>query len=146
MKGLMATGVAVVVLAGVAGGCKTAPVETVPVMQGPYKALSHGAGLEESDTLVLMDAGLQGSLSVERQEASRTADGRIIAVANVRNTSTRENHIQVQTVFRSASNISSGDETAWQTMLLQPNATETYSATALNGNSDHYTIRVRHAR
>jgi hypothetical protein len=109
---------------------------------GPYKALTQGT-LENTDTLVLLDAQLQGMISIEGQRAAYLPDGRLKAEANIRNMVGASNTIQVQTVFKDADNMSSGDETAWQNVILSPNAMQTYSATALNTKSARYTIRVR---
>lgn len=111
---------------------------------GPYKALTYQPGtLENTDTLVLLDAPLQGMISVEGQRAAFLPDGRLKAEANIRNMLGASSTIQVQTVFKDADNMSTGDETAWQNVILSPNAMQTYSATALNAKSARYTIRVR---
>lgn len=110
---------------------------------GPYPALKHGTGLEETETLVLLDKELQKAVSVDAQRCSFSLGKRLQAEANIRNCLDTSLNIQVQTIFKDSSNMSAGDETAWRTIILQPYATETYSATALNELSDRYTIRVR---
>lgn len=119
-------------------GCQSS--EPVP---GPHQALDYPGELENTDTLVLLDRALQGMLSVEGQRASYTPEGRLFVQANLRNLLERPTQIQAQTVFRDDKGMSSGDESAWVTTILQPNSTETYSETALNNESTQYTIRVR---
>ena len=43
-------------------------------------------------------------------------------------------------------NVSTGDETPWQTLILGENATETVRFTAMNTLARKYTVRVRQAR
>jgi len=110
---------------------------------GPYPALKHGIGLEETETLVLLDKELQKAISVDVQRSSYSPEGRLQAEANIRNRLDTNLNLQLQTMFKDSANISSGDETAWRTIILPPYATETYSAVAMNDRSDRYTIRVR---
>ncbi len=119
-----------------AAGCKT----------GPYAAKSRGPVLENTETLVLLDKPLVKSISVDNQRAGYTADGRMVAEATLRNMTKKMQNVQVQTVFKDETGLSQGDETAWKTVILNPNAMETYQATALNASSKKYTIRVRLAR
>lgn len=114
--------------------------------QGPYAPLKHGTSLEETESLVLLDKPLQKMVSVDSQRAGYTPDGRMVAEAVVRNNSSQTLNIQAQTVFKDGSGFSSGDETAWETLILQPNAQSTYRASALNKNSAKYTIRIRMER
>lgn len=124
-------------------GCASAPSRE-PV--GPYQALTHSPVLEDSETLVLLDAGLQSRISVEGQRASFDGDGRLVAEAKIRNLTPANYSVQVQTVFKDEAGMSSGDESAWQTLLLNPNAMETYRCSALNAKSAKYTIRIRTTR
>ncbi len=113
---------------------------------GPYPAVKHGVGLEETESLVLLDRDLQKAISVDFQRARYTPDGRLIAEANIRNRLSANLNVQLQTVFKDSANVSSGDETTWQTLLLSPHATQTYAAAAMNTSSEKYTIRVRFER
>lgn len=122
--------------------CATQPARE----PGPYLATSHPPVLEDTETLILLDQSLRSSISVEGQRASYTPDSRLVAEAKIRNLVERAQEIQVQTVFKDNAGMSSGDETAWQTLILNPNAMETYRATALNDHSTKYTIRIRVAR
>lgn len=119
-------------------GCKTQP--------GPYVATSHPPVLEDTETLVLLDQELQKTISVEGQRASYDTNGRLKAEAKIRNLTPNTYTVQVQTVFKDEAGMSSGDESAWRTLILNANAMETYSEVALNDKSDKYTIRIRRAR
>lgn len=121
-------------------------VAVVGCQRGPYPALKHGISLEETDTLVLLDKGLQKTISVDSQRAGYASDGRLTAEANVRNLCDSNQSIQVQTVFKDDSNFSSSDESAWQTIILSPFAMQTYSVTSMNASSSRYTIRIRFER
>lgn len=124
---------------GLLAGCATKQ----PPPPGPYAAPTVGGSLEQTETLVYLDQPLQNVLSVEGQRARYTSDSRLVAEANLRNLSNQPLSIQVQTVFKDEQNMASGDSSAWQTIMLNANATETYSTTALNAKSTRYTIRVR---
>ena len=113
---------------------------------GPYTAKTAPNAFEKTDTLVLLDKALVKSLSVEGQKAEWSPDGRLVARANIRNLKKKMQHVQVQTVFKDEAGMSAGDETDWKTMILSPNATDTYQAIASNSASTGYTIRVRKAR
>ncbi len=131
-------GASVILVTPILIGCQTEE----PVY-GPYRALDYAGELEDQETLVLLDSALQGMLSVEGQRASFTPEGRLFVQANFRNLLEQPTQIQIQTVFRDEHGMSNGDESAWVTTILQPNATETYSETALNNKSYQYTVRVR---
>ena len=123
-----------------------APCLLLACKTGPYTAKAHPPVLEDTETLVLLDKPLQKNISVEGQRAGYTPEGRLVAEAKIRNLTKDNLSIQAQTIFKDDAGMSSGDESAWQTMLLNPNAMETYRATALNANSKKYTIRVRLTR
>ena len=120
----------------IATGCKT----------GPYTASAVQPSPEDTESLVLLDKELVKQLSVQVQRAGFTSDGRLTAEANLRNLTKKTMSVQVQTVFKDAQGLSTGDETAWKTVILNPNAMETYQASALNTRSERYTVRVRKAR
>lgn len=128
---------AVAVLAGLASCARR-------VEPGPYKAVTYSpSSIETTDTLVLMDKDLQAMISVDGQRAGYLPDGRLKAETNIRNMLPQPLTVQVQTLFRDDAGMASGDATAWQNLLLNGNATETYSAVALNAQSTRYTIRIR---
>jgi len=118
-------------------GCQT---------QGPYAPLKRGTSLEGTESLVLLDKPLQKLISVDAQRASYTTEGRIIAEAILRNNSDNAVNVQAQTVFKDDAGFSSGDETAWVTLILPPNGQSTYKAVALNERSQQYSIRIRMER
>lgn len=138
---LAACAVLVVFVCGITA-CQT---QTQPV-QGPFAPLKQGTSLEETETLVLLDQPLQAMISVDSQRAGYNPEGRLVAEAIIRNNYGTSITIQAQTVFKDAGGFSSGDETAWQTLILQPNAQAAYKAAALNVASAKYTIRIRMER
>lgn len=114
--------------------------------QGPYEPLKRGVSLEETESLILLDKPLQKLISVDAQRAGYTPEGRIIAEAILRNNSNNTVNVQAQTVFKDDAGFSSGDETAWVTLILPPNGQSTYKAVALNEKSHQYSIRIRMER
>jgi uncharacterized protein YcfL len=73
-------------------------------------------------------------------------DGRLEVVANVKNREARRIQVQIQCVFKDEQRVSTGDETAWQTLILAENSTEAVRFTAMNAQAKTYEIRVRQAR
>ena len=113
---------------------------------GPYVPRSEPQALENTEAVVLLERALTKSLNVEGTEITQPPGEKLCAKANLRNLKNKQQKIQVQAVFKSESGMSTGDETAWKTLILSPNATETYQATALNTDSTRATIRVRRER
>lgn len=110
---------------------------------GPYVGFHYPGGLEDTETLVLLDKSLQSLISIDGQRASYTPDGRLKAEVRFRNLSSQPLTVQLQTVFKDEEGMECGDTTAWQTVLMESHAAEIYSANALNSNSVRYTVRVR---
>lgn len=102
--------------------------------------------LEDTEEVVLLDKPLVGSIRVDGVRSGRTSDDRVQVEARIRNKMKENLWIQVQTVFKDAENFSLGDETEWRSLVLNPNAMETYKALAVNPSSERFVIRIRVAR
>ena len=125
------------VLALVASGC-TRGGAYEPVNTGKYN-------LEDSSRFVLFDAGAQRSVTCTQMRVDRTEDGRMKVTANVRNRVNRRIEVQANCVFKDAQGFAL-DETPFQTVFLDENATQTIAFESVNRNATNYTIRVRQAR
>jgi len=133
--------VVVMLLAAALAGCHRVPQE------GPYPALSvPKAALEERETVVILDGSVAGKIAVENQAVRRDAQGRLEVLANIRNRTRYDQAIDVQTVFKNETGISTGDETAWKRLSLGANETQTYSAISLDDRPVRYTVRIRQGR
>jgi uncharacterized protein YcfL len=124
---------------GLALGCEThrgayVP-ETVPQ-----------AAAENYNTVVLLSEKLAESIAVEGQQAKYSDDGRLQVYANLRNRVEKRLRVQVQTVFKDENGFSTGDETAWETIMIPALSQHTYQTIAQNSKARRYTIRVKRFR
>ena len=79
-------------------------------------------------------------------QETRLPDNRLQVAAHLRNRENRRIQVQIQCVFKDEQRVSTGDETAWQTLILAENSTEAVRFTAMNPQAKTYEIRVRQAR
>jgi hypothetical protein len=115
--------------------------------EGPYPALSvPQAAAEERETVVILDGSIAGKIAVEKQALRRNAQGRLEVFANIRNRTHYDQAVDVQTVFKNETWISTGDESAWTRLTLSPSETRSYREISLNEEPVNYTIRIRQGR
>ncbi len=99
---------------------------------------------ENSSNFVLMDAGVQQSVTSSGIQETRLPDGKLQVAANIRNRETRRIQVQVQCEFKDAQGFAI-DSTPWNTLILTENGQETVSFTSMNNQAQRYTVRVREA-
>jgi len=115
--------------------------------KGPYvPQTSRTPAHENTERVVLMDPGVQYSLTYTGIQEGTTADGRLEVIVQIRNRENRRIEVQVNCVFKDANGFTTGDETPFQTLILTENGTEQVKFTAMNTLAKKYTIRVRQAR
>lgn len=115
--------------------------------RGPYlPQISRTPAHETVQRIVLLDPGVQRSITCAGIQESATADGRLVVTAQIRNRENRRIEVQVNCVFKDANGFTTGDETPFQTLILTENATEQVRFTAMNTLAKKYTIRIRQAR
>ena len=73
-------------------------------------------------------------------------DGRLEVRANILNLVNKRVDLQINCIFKDAQGFSTGDETPFQTLILDETAQETITFTSLNDKAKDYTVRVRLAR
>ena len=73
-------------------------------------------------------------------------DGRLEVRANILNLVNKRVDLQINCIFKDAQGFSTGDETPFQTLILDEAAQETITFTSLNTKAKDYTVRVRLAR
>ncbi len=120
-------------------GCATEPGPFAPQDTTKYN-------LENTEKFVLLDKPTQNSITCTGIMQQPLADGRLEVIANIKNRESRRVQVQVNCVFKNEQGFSTGDETPFQTLILDENATEAVRFTAINGLAKNYTIRVRQAR
>jgi uncharacterized protein YcfL len=116
--------------------------------RGPYVPQpSKTPAYETTEPVVLLDPGVQRSVTVAGQPFARTLeDGRLEVVVQLRNRENRRIEVQANCVFKDVNGISTGDETPFQTVILTENATEAVRFVSMNDKAKRYTVRVRQAR
>jgi len=102
--------------------------------------------LENKLKLVLLDHGVERSLTCSGLFERFTDDGRLQITANLRNRLNRRIQVQINCVFKDALGAPTGDATPFETLILDENAQEGKTFTAMNTLAKGYTIRVRQAR
>jgi hypothetical protein len=133
---LLAAGGAVLLVAG----CSTHD-------KGPY--LPEGVktpAYEGKEPVVLLDPGVQYSVTCSRVQEQILPDGRLEVVAQLRNRENRRIEVQANCVFKDINGFSTGDETPFAMLILTENATEDVKFDSMNALAKKYTIRVRQAR
>ena len=129
-----------VVLAG--AGCSSSPHD-----KGPYAPqLAAKPSAEAREPFVLMDPGVQYSVTCYGLQETALPDGRLQVEAHVRNRENRRIEVQANCVFKDLNGFSTDDETPFQTVILTENATEDIRFTSINNKAKRYTIRIRQAR
>ena len=119
-------------------GCATEPGPFTPQDTTKYT-------VENTEKFVLLDKPTQVSVTCTGLQERLLPDGRLEVVANVKNREARRIQVQIQCVFKDEQRVSTGDETAWQTLILAENSTEAVRFTATNPQAKTYEIRVRQA-
>jgi len=115
--------------------------------KGPYvPEQSKTPAYENTERVVLMDPGVQYSLTCTGIQEGATPDGRLTLTAQIRNRENRRIEVQVNCVFKDANGYTTGDETPFQALILTENGTEQVKFTAMNALAKKYTIRIRQAR
>lgn len=115
--------------------------------KGPYQPQqSQTPAHENTERVVLLDPGVQYSITCTGVQEGATADGRLEIIAQLRNRENRRIEVQANCVFKDANGYTTGDETPFQTVILTENATEQVKFTAMNALAKKYAIRVRQAR
>ena len=115
--------------------------------KGPYlPQQSKTPAYENSERVVLLDPGVQYSVTSTGINEHTLADGRLEITIQLRNRENRRIEVQANCVFKDAAGMTTGDETPFQTVILTENATEQVKFTSMNNLAKKYTIRVRQAR
>jgi len=92
--------------------------------------------------------GSLGSQTVQCTALQETTlpDGRLQVRANILNRVNKRVDLQVNCVFKDEQGFSTGDETPFQTLILDETAQESVTFTSLNNKAKNYIVRARIAR
>ena len=133
---LLAAGAAVLFVAG----CSTHD-------KGPYlPQWSQTPAYETREPVVLLDPGVQYSVTYTGVQEQTLEDGRLQVVVHLRNRENRRIEVQANCVFKDQNGFLTGDETPFKMVILTENATEDAIFTSMNNLAKKFTVRVRQAR
>jgi hypothetical protein len=122
-------------------GCRTAVVD-----RGAYLPLNVTVNdLENRAGIVLLDRGVQQSVTCPGIQETRLPDGRLQVTANLRNREERRIQVQANCEFKDAQGFVL-DSTPFQNVFLDENAQESVKFISMNDRPVRYTIRIRQAR
>lgn len=115
--------------------------------RGPYvPQTSKTPAHEAKEPVVLMDPGVQYSITHSGVQELVLEDGRLQVTVHLRNRENRRIEVQANCVFKDQNGFSTGDETPWQTVILTENTTEDVKFVSANTQARKATVRVRQAR
>jgi hypothetical protein len=115
--------------------------------KGPYLPQTPTTMAYESrEPVVLLDPGVQYSVTCSGIEETVLPDGRLQVVAHLRNRENRRIEVQANCVFKNQNGFTTGDETPFVMVILTENGTEDARFVSMNNLAKKYTIRVRQAR
>jgi len=115
--------------------------------KGPYLPQTPPpVGYETREPVVLLDPGVQYSVTCSGIQEQTLPDGRLEVVAHLRNRENRRIEVQANCVFKDQNGFSTSDETPFVMVILTENATEDAKFVSMNNLAKKYTIRVRQAR
>jgi len=119
-------------------GCQAGPTALRPQESTKYS-------IESTGKFALLDQPAQDAVTCSGLQEHVSSTGRMEIVANVKNRGTSPVAVQVRCVFKDKHGFSTGDETPWETIRLDDNATEAVRFAAANNLALQYTIAVRQA-
>ena len=115
--------------------------------KGPYSPqTSKTPAYEGKEPVVLLDPGVQYSVTCSGVQEQTLPDGRLEVVAHLRNRENRRIEVQANCVFKDQNGFTTGDETPFIMVILTENSTEDVKFVSMNNLAKKYTIRVRQAR
>jgi hypothetical protein len=115
--------------------------------KGPYlPEWARTPAYENREPVVLLDPGVQYSVTYTGVQEQTLPDGRLQVVVHLRNRENRRIEVQANCVFKDQNFFLTGDETPFQMLILTENATQDLIFTSMNDRAKRYTIRVRQAR
>src|SRR3974390_3401292 len=122
-------------------GCATSTTD-----HGAYLPMNTTVNnVEDVAGIVLLDAGVQNSVTCPAVQETPLSDGRIQVVANLRNRENRRLQVQANCVFKDAQGFPV-EETPFQNVFLDENSLQSVRFASMNDKAARYTIRIREAR
>ena len=99
--------------------------------------------IESTAKFARLDLATQTAIICTGLQEHANDEGRLEVVANVKNREKSSIQIRVRCVFKDLNGFAIGDETAWQLLSLEEQATEAVRFVAINKLAQKYTVVVR---
>ncbi len=97
----------------------------------------------ESENIVAMDKAAHMLVAVQTKGVGRTADGRLELRLELANLGDQDFPVQVQTLFRDASGVPTGDDTPFEVVVLPGGGSTVYETSSLTAAAKTFTVQVR---
>ena len=102
--------------------------------------------VENTVRFVALDASTEAVISCTGLQERTLADGRLEVVANLKNSDTKPDRVNVQCVFLDEQGLPVGGEAPWEQFAISADSTEVVRFTAPGLSARKYSIRVRSGR
>ena len=109
---------------------------------GP-QALQTWPGIDQNDDVVALDKAAWKLVAVQALQTDKTDDGRLHVKFELANLSSIDLAVQVQTLFRDTTGMLTGDETAFEMVVLPGGGSKLYEATSLKTTAASFTVQVK---
>lgn len=135
------------ILSALSAGCALALLAgcaSEPAPQAPQDTTKFT--VENTVRFVALDAATEASISCTGLQERALEDGRLEVVANLKNSGTTTEKINVQCVFLDEQGLPVAGEAPWEKFAISADSTEVVRFTAPVLTARKYSIRVRSAR
>ena len=110
--------------------------------QGP-KPLQAWKAAGQSDDVVALDKAAHTLVAVQTRAVERTSDGRMSVRLELANLSDKDLTVQVQTLFRDAKGVPTGEDTPFEAVLLPGMGSSLYETSSLRPDAQAFTVQVK---
>lgn len=97
----------------------------------------------ESPDIVAMDRAVHMLVAVQTKGVTRTDDGRLQVRLELANLGDEDFPVQVQTLFRDAQGVPTGDDTPFEVVVLPGGGSTVYQTSSLTAAAKSFTVQVR---
>ncbi|MDK2970866.1 MAG: hypothetical protein PWP23_621 [Candidatus Sumerlaeota bacterium] len=91
----------------------------------------------------ILDYDLRNRVAADIAAAERQADGRLVVMANIRNSTRKPLTVEVRTVFKNSLGLGIGDETEWEPIFFAPQQIQTIRTMSRDNTAQTFTVEVR---
>lgn len=110
--------------------------------QGP-KPLQAWKAAGTADDVVALDKAAHTLVAVQTRSVQRTPDGRMAVRLELANLSDQDLTVQVQTLFRDAKGVPTGEDTPFEAVVLPGMGSTLYETASLGTDAQSFTVQVK---